>query len=59
MLFAYIDPAIGSMILQAIAAIGLAGAVVCRRILLGPLAWITHGRIGGQDQKADSPPSDE
>lgn len=48
MLVAYIDPAIGSMLLQAIAAIGLAGAVVFRRILLAPLAWLGRGNTGHQ-----------
>ena len=46
MLVAYIDPAIGSMLLQAIAAIGLAGAVVFRRIfLLRWLGLVTAARV--------------
>jgi hypothetical protein len=54
MLVAYIDPAVGSMLLQAIAAIGLAGAVVCRRLLLAPLAWFGHSNLNTQDLETGS-----
>ena len=39
MLFAYIDPALGSMLLQGIAGMILAGIVMGRRILALPLTW--------------------
>lgn len=39
MLLAYIDPAVGSMLLQAIAAIVLAGGLFFRRVFFAPLAW--------------------
>ena len=41
MLFAYIDPALGSMLLQAMAGMIFAAMVVGRRILTSPFAWIT------------------
>jgi len=59
MLVAYIDPAVGSMLLQAIAAIGLAGAVVCRRLLFAPLAWFSNGNSTHQDTDPDSSPAGE
>jgi hypothetical protein len=40
MLFAYIDPALGSMMLQAVAGLVLAGVVMGRRILVAPFAWL-------------------
>ena len=40
MLFAYIDSALGSMLLQAMAGMVLAGMVMGRRILAVPLAWL-------------------
>ena len=39
MLFAYIDSALGSMLLQAMAGVIFAGMVMGRRILAAPLAW--------------------
>ena len=39
MLFAYIDSALGSMLLQGMAGLILAGMVMGRRILAAPLAW--------------------
>ena len=39
MLFAYIDPALGSMLLQGMVGMILAGMVMGRRILALPLAW--------------------
>ena len=41
MLFAYIDTALGSMLLQAMAGMILAAMVMGRRILAAPLAWIS------------------
>lgn len=40
MLFAYIDPAVGSMLLQAMAAVVLAGLVMGRRIIVAPFEWL-------------------
>ena len=40
MIFAYIDPALGSMLLQAIAGVMIAMVVMGRRILLKPLEWL-------------------
>jgi hypothetical protein len=39
MLFAYIDPALGSMLLQGLAGMILAGLIMGRRILAFPLTW--------------------
>jgi hypothetical protein len=39
MLFAYIDSALGSMLLQGMAGMILAGMIMGRRILAVPLAW--------------------
>ena len=41
MLFAYIDTALGSMLLQAMAGMIFAAMVLGRRILAAPLAWMT------------------
>jgi hypothetical protein len=40
MVLAYIDPAVGSMLLQAIAAMVLAGGLFFRRIFFAPFAWL-------------------
>jgi hypothetical protein len=40
MLIAYIDAALGSMILQAMVGTALAGIVMGRRILMAPLEWL-------------------
>jgi hypothetical protein len=40
MLVAYIDAALGSMLLQAMAGLVLAGVVMGRRILAVPFGWI-------------------
>ena len=40
MLFAYIDTALGSMLIQAMAGIIFAAVVMGRRILAAPLAWL-------------------
>jgi len=42
MLFAYIDPALGSMLLQGMAGMILAGMIMGRRILALPLAWFQN-----------------
>jgi hypothetical protein len=39
MLFGYIDVALGSMVLQAMAGMVLAGIVMGRRMIFAPLAW--------------------
>jgi hypothetical protein len=41
MLLAYIDTALGSMLLQAMAGVIFAGMVMGRRILATPLAWMS------------------
>ena len=41
MLFAYIDTALGSMLLQAMAGMIFAAMVMGRRILAAPLAWMS------------------
>jgi len=50
MLFAYIDVALGSMLLQAIAGMVLAGIVMGRRVLVAPLAWFRKD----SDNESDS-----
>lgn len=47
MLLAYIDPAVGSMLLQAAAAILLMASVFCRRFLIAPFIWLFGGRRHG------------
>jgi hypothetical protein len=42
MLFAYIDTALGSMLLQGVAGMILAGMIMGRRILAVPLAWFQN-----------------
>jgi hypothetical protein len=42
MLFAYIDSVLGSMLLQGMAGMILAGMVMGRRILAVPLAWFQN-----------------
>jgi hypothetical protein len=39
-LLAYIDPAVGSMLLQSLGALALAAMVMGRRLLLVPLEWL-------------------
>ena len=41
MLFAYIDTALGSMLLQAMAGMIFAAMVIGRRVLAAPLAWMS------------------
>jgi hypothetical protein len=53
MILAYIDTALGSMLLQAMAGILFAAIVMGRRILAAPLAWI-YGQSSDQDSKSDS-----
>jgi hypothetical protein len=48
-LTAYIDPSLGSMLLQTLAGILIASAVMGRRLLMAPLEWLhllePHQRI--------------
>jgi hypothetical protein len=53
MLFAYIDTALGSMLLQAMAGVVFAAIVMGRRILATPLAWF-YGQSSEQDSSSDS-----
>ena len=53
MLFAYIDTALGSMLLQAMAGVIFAAVVMGRRILAAPLAWI-YPRSSAADTTSDS-----
>lgn len=53
MLFAYIDSALGSMLLQAMAGIIFAAIVMGRRILAAPLARI-YGQSSTQEPNSDS-----
>lgn len=41
MIFAYIDLALGSMLLQAMAGVIFAAMVMGRRMLVAPLSWIS------------------
>jgi hypothetical protein len=41
MLFAYIDPALGSMLLQAVAGVIVAAMVIGRRFLMAPIGWLS------------------
>jgi TRAP-type C4-dicarboxylate transport system permease small subunit len=41
MLIAYIDTALGSMLLQAMAGMIFAAMVIGRRVLAAPLAWMS------------------
>jgi len=43
MLFAYIDIALGSMLIQAMAGMVLAGIVMGRQLLTASLTWIRPG----------------
>ena len=54
MLFAYIDPALGSMILQALAGIFIAMVVMGRRILVAPLKWLHLRHPARKDQPVES-----
>ncbi len=58
LLFAYIDPALGSMLLQAMAGVIFAALVMGRRILLAPLHWL-HLRRPTQDPEASESAVDE
>jgi hypothetical protein len=42
MIFAYIDIALGSMLLQGMAGMVLAGMVMGRRVLAAPLEWFQN-----------------
>ena len=52
MLLAYIDPAIGSMILQAVAAVVLAGGLFFRRIFYVPLVWLGLKQADSHDSES-------
>jgi hypothetical protein len=61
MIFAYIDVALGSMILQAMAGMVLAGVVMGRRALLAPLAWFrksANDESEGNTQEFVNSPTD-
>ncbi len=53
MLLAYIDSALGSMLLQAMAGVIFAAIVMGRRILAAPLAWI-YPSSSAQESNSDS-----
>ncbi len=53
MLFAYIDRALGSMLLQAMAGAIFAALVMGRKIFVAPFAWI-HSRNSVQNASGDS-----
>ena len=53
-LIAYIDMALGSMLLQALAGTVLAGMLMGRRIFAAPLEWIGFNR-SAQDPDSESP----
>jgi hypothetical protein len=49
-LSAYIDPSLGSMLLQAIAGVLIAAMIMGRRIILAPLEWLHLRRSAPKDQ---------
>jgi hypothetical protein len=53
-LTAYIDPSLGSMLLQAMASIFLAALVMGRRLFLTPLEWLRLRRPKQTDQSKES-----
>jgi hypothetical protein len=53
-LTAYIDPSLGSMLLQAMAGIFIALAVMGRRLFLAPLEWLLFRRSAPKDQRDES-----
>ena len=53
MLFSYIDAALGSMLLQGMAGMILAGMVMGHRILAVPLAWFQSS--GAMPESEDEP----
>lgn len=50
--FAYIDPATGALVLQAIVASLLATSVIFRRFLVVPFVWLFR-KLRGQDGSPD------
>ena len=60
MLFAYIDPATGAMILQIVAATVLASGVFFRKILISPLAFLFRRKTASDphDSNDDSRKND-
>jgi hypothetical protein len=53
-LTAYIDPSLGSLLLQAIAGVLFAAIIMGRRILLAPLEWLHLRRSAPKDESEDS-----
>jgi hypothetical protein len=55
MLLAYIDSALGSMLLQAMAGMIFAAVVMGRRVLAAPLAWLQGKSSAGEsiDEQQD------
>lgn len=54
MLFAYIDIALGSMLIQAMAGMVLAGMVMGRRLLAAPLSWFSSSAAENTDSEFDA-----
>lgn len=58
MLFAYIDPATGAMILQIVAAAVLAGGVFLRKIIFSPFAFLFRKNTQGEGEKSEGESSE-
>ena len=54
MLLAYIDAALGSMLLQAMAGMIFAAIVMGRRILAAPLAWMSSKDLTESTEDSDA-----
>ena len=54
MLLAYIDAALGSMLLQAMAGMIFAAIVMGRRVLAAPLAWMSSKDSTESTEESDS-----
>ena len=52
-LFAYIDPATGSLVVQAVIAALLSAGIVFRRMLFNPIALLAGGRRNASSRPAD------
>jgi hypothetical protein len=59
MIFAYIDPALGSMVLQAVAGVFFAGVVICRRAIVSPINRFCSWFGIATENSADSLPDEE
>jgi hypothetical protein len=57
MLFAYIDAAVGSMLLQAVAGMFFAVILMGRRVLLAPCEWLRLNRPAEDSEPVDAPVS--